>query len=219
MNIITFTMEPLTPIRPAPRERKRLQAPNPEVRQRLMDAAADILREGGYAALRIEDIAERAGLSVGTFYLYFDGKPALFVRLVQDYTERLRQRLIGAGGSSSADRMARSIDAYLDFVLENERAFVHYVRASGSMQTNQGPLAAWALNSHAADLQPGVEDAVRRKEIRRLNPALTSQAIVGLIQHVAVYWLEHKDDCTREELKGFLLEFIGFGILRRPRSG
>lgn len=212
-------MERLTPIRPAPRERKRLQAPNPEVRQRLMDAAADILREGGYNALRIEDIAERAGLSVGTFYLYFDGKPALFVTLVQEYTERLRQRLLTAGGKSSADAMSQSIDAYLDFVLENERAFVHFVRASGSMQTNMGPLSAWALNSHAADLQPGVEEAIRRNEIRPLDPALVSQAIIGLIQHMAVYWLEHKEQSSREELKAFLLQFIGFGVLRRVSGG
>lgn len=184
-----------------------------------MDAAADILREGGYNALRIEDIAERAGLSVGTFYLYFDGKPALFVTLVQEYTERLRQRLLTAGGKSSADAMSQSIDAYLDFVLENERAFVHFVRASGSMQTNMGPLSAWALNSHAADLQPGVEEAIRRNEIRPLDPALVSQAIIGLIQHMAVYWLEHKEQSSREELKAFLLQFIGFGVLRRVSGG
>ena len=29
---------------------------------------------------------------------------------------------------------AESLDAYLDFVEENEKAFVHFVRASGSMQ-------------------------------------------------------------------------------------
>lgn len=205
-------------VRPPRRQRKALQTPNPEVRQRLMDAAAELIREGGYNALRIEDIAERAGLSVGTFYLYFDGKPALFVTLVQDYTERLRERLMAAGGKTSADRMSQSIDAYLDFVLENERAFVHFVRASGSMETNMGPLSAWALNSHAADLQPGVEEAIHRKEIRRLNPALASQAIIALIQHMAVHWLEHQKECTRAELKLFLLEFIGFGVLRRPEG-
>ena len=42
-----------------------------------MDAAADLIKEEGWPAVRIDEIAERAGLSVGTFYLYFDGKPVI----------------------------------------------------------------------------------------------------------------------------------------------
>ena len=215
MNIIAFilTTEKLTHVRPPRRQRKGLQTPNPEVRQRLMDAAAELINEGGYNALRIEEIAARADLSVGTFYLYFDGKPDLFVNLVEDYTDRLRERLLSAGGGgSSTEQLTRSLDAYLDFVEENEKAFVHFVRASGSMQTNQGPLSTWALNSHAADVQPGLEEAIRRGEVRAINPVLASQAIIGLTQHLVVFWLEHKDVCSREGLKEFLLSFVGYGI-------
>lgn len=212
VNIIAFTMTKLSHVRPPKRQRKALQSPNPEVRQRLMDASASLINEGGYNALRIEDIAEQAGLSVGTFYLYFDGKPDLFVNLVQDYTQRLRERLTSAGGHGSEERLERALDAYFDFVEENEQAFLHFVRASGSMPTNMGPLSTWALNSHAADLQPGIEEAIEAGVLRPMNPALASQAIVGLIQHLVVYRLEHKDECSRGELKQFLLGFIGFGL-------
>lgn len=182
-----------------------------------MEAARELINDGGYGSLRIEDIAERAGLSVGTFYLYFDGKPDLFVRLVEDYTQRLRERLnaAAAGGTSPTESIARSFDAYLDFCLENERSFLHFVRASGSMETNQGALSTWTLDSHAADLQPGIEEAMRSGEARRLNPALVSQAMISLTQHLVVYWLEHRDVCTRDELKDFLLSFVGYGISRR----
>ena len=208
-------MERLSHVRPPKRERKRLQTPNPEVRQRLIEAAAELINTGGYSALRIEEITERAGLSVGTFYLYFDGKSDLFVNLVQDYTERLRERLLGSGGGIEAEGMERSLDAYLDFVLENEQSFVYFVRASGSMPTNQGPLSAWTLNSHAADLRPAIEDAIARGYARRVDAELASQAIIGLVQHMVVYWLEHREICSREGLKEFLLTFIGFGLRRR----
>lgn len=210
-------MERLTHVRAPKRQRKGLQTPNPEVRERLMEAAAQLINEGGYAALRIEDIGERAGLSVGTFYLYFDGKPDLFIKLVEDYTQRLRDRLNGAAaqGASPADSLVRSVDAYLDFVLENERSFLHFVRTSGSMQTNHGTLSTWALNSHASDLQPGIEDAINHGEVRRLNPVLVSQAIISLTQHLVVFWLEHRDSSSRDELREFLLSFVGYGIRRR----
>lgn len=213
-----MTTEKLAHVRPPRRQRKGLQTPNPEVRQRLMDAAVHLINEGGYNALRIEEIAARAGLSVGTFYLYFDGKSDLFVNLVQDYTDRLRDRLMSAGGDTPTEQLARSFDAYLDFVVENEKAFLHFVRASGSMQTNQGPLSTWAVNRHAADLQPGLEAAIRQGEVRPVNPVLASQSIVALTQHLAVFWLEHKDVTSREGLKEFLLAFVAVGI-RVHRTG
>lgn len=217
MNIIAFIMpaEKLAHVRPPRRQRKGLQTPNPEVRQRLMDAAVQLINEGGFNALRIEEIAARADLSVGTFYLYFDGKSDLFVNLVQDYTDRLRSRLTSVGDGTPAEQLAMSFDQYLDFVLENEKAFLHFVRASGSMQTNQGPLSTWALNSHATDLQPGIEEAIRLGEARPVNPVLASQAIISLTQHLVVFWLEHREVCSREGLKEFLLSFVGFGIRAR----
>src|SRR3989304_1964566 len=129
-------MERLAHVRPPRRQRKGLQTPNPDAPQRPLEAGLELINEGGYNALRIEDIASRAGLSVGTFYLYFEGKSDLFVNLVQDYTRRLRDRLRNAGARTPTSRLARSLDAYLDFVLENEQAFLHFVRTSGAMQTN-----------------------------------------------------------------------------------
>ena len=179
-----------------------------------MDAAADLIKEEGWPAVRIDEIAERAGLSVGTFYLYFDGKPELFVRLVEDYTTELRQRVDEAtvGTSSVAESLVRSFDAYVDFVLKNERTFLYFTRVAGTLDTNAGALSTWAFDRHATAALPGVEAAITSGEARRVSPILASQAIVGLTQHMVVYWLEHKDVCTREQLRDFVNGFIAFGL-------
>jgi AcrR family transcriptional regulator len=196
------------------RSRKKLQTPNPEVRQRLLDAAADLIREGGYAALRIEDIAERAALSVGTFYLYFESKPDVFMNLIIDYTERLRTRVREArqGDGPVAVRLSYGLDAYIDFVLETEPGFIPFARESGTMLTNAGPLSSWAFKAHAEDLEPFIREAMDRGEMRPADPVLVSQALVGLTQHLVLYWLEHKDQYTRAELKSFVDMFGAFGL-------
>jgi AcrR family transcriptional regulator len=51
------------------------------VRDRLLEAAEACLFEGGYEALTTRDILERAGLSAGTLYHYFDGKDDLIAAL------------------------------------------------------------------------------------------------------------------------------------------
>ena len=47
----------------------------------ILDAAARILVESGYAAASTNRIAERAGVSIGSLYEYFPGKEAVFGEL------------------------------------------------------------------------------------------------------------------------------------------
>lgn len=49
----------------------------------LLDAALAEFFEKGFAAARLEDIAQRAGVSKGTVYLYFDSKEEMFEALVR----------------------------------------------------------------------------------------------------------------------------------------
>ncbi len=49
----------------------------------LLDAALDLFVEKGFASTRVEAVAERAGVSKGTLFLYFPSKVALFRAVVQ----------------------------------------------------------------------------------------------------------------------------------------
>lgn len=50
--------------------------------QRILTAAADLFREVGYEGAKIEAIAERAGVSPGTIYNYYQNKGDLLVAIV-----------------------------------------------------------------------------------------------------------------------------------------
>ena len=60
---------------PAPRV---LSRKGRQTRSRLLAAAKEIFEEDGFLGARISDIAERAGLSHGSFYTYFDSKEEVF---------------------------------------------------------------------------------------------------------------------------------------------
>lgn len=57
-------------------------------RASLLAAAAYHLEQDGFVNLRVTDICERAGVSQGTFYVYFDNKTAISVALLGDFNER-----------------------------------------------------------------------------------------------------------------------------------
>lgn len=60
---------------------------------RLLAAAEAVLAEQGYAALRVDDVLEAAGLSTRAFYRHFRGKSELFVALFDREMTRAQQRL------------------------------------------------------------------------------------------------------------------------------
>ncbi len=49
----------------------------------ILDAALELFVERGYATTRLEDVAQRAGVSKGTVYLYFDSKEELFKAVIR----------------------------------------------------------------------------------------------------------------------------------------
>jgi AcrR family transcriptional regulator len=57
----------------------------PEERPRqILEAALNVFGEQGLAGARIDDIAERAGISKGTIYLYFPSKDDLYCGVIRD---------------------------------------------------------------------------------------------------------------------------------------
>jgi AcrR family transcriptional regulator len=65
---------------PIPRWRR-----TPEERPRqILEAALEVFGEQGLAGARIDDIAEQAGISKGTVYLYFPSKDDLFCGVIRD---------------------------------------------------------------------------------------------------------------------------------------
>ena len=79
----------------SPRKRPR-QARAVATVTAILDAAARILTEHGYAAASTNRIAERAGVSIGSLYEYFPGKEAIFAELrrreaAKAYREPIRE--------------------------------------------------------------------------------------------------------------------------------
>ena len=61
-----------------------------ETRERLLDAAAKVFRDKGYAGARLADIAERAGMHTPGVYYYFPSKEDLVEEVLRVGVARAR---------------------------------------------------------------------------------------------------------------------------------
>ncbi|MGZ4704160.1 MAG: TetR/AcrR family transcriptional regulator [Acidimicrobiales bacterium] len=70
-------------------------------RQRLVDAAEQIVRDQGAAALRLDSVGESVGLHRSSLYRYFDSKEDLLTEVVVQATLRVGVEVIDALGASA----------------------------------------------------------------------------------------------------------------------
>ena len=64
-----------------------------ERRAGILAAALDVFAENGFAAARLDDVAQKAGVAKGTLYLYFPDKEALFEALLQGLVSPVLERI------------------------------------------------------------------------------------------------------------------------------
>ncbi len=76
-------------------------------RQRVVDAATKLAAEGGYDAVQMRDVAQEAGVALGTIYRYFASKDHLLAACQVEFARGVQQRLAErpARGDTAADRV------------------------------------------------------------------------------------------------------------------
>lgn len=83
--------------------------------EEILDAALRLFGEKGFSATRMQDVANAAGISKGTLYLYFSNKEAIFYQVVQQrITPQLDQveSMVNASTGSQADLLRQMINGW-----------------------------------------------------------------------------------------------------------
>ncbi len=113
----------------APRWQRRRDARPAE----LLEAAVACFGESGYGATRVEEIALRAGVTVGTVYRYFPNKEALFGAVLEESRKRL------PSGWAVAERdparlLRETIDRWWGFLSDTPQAVLLRATLTGAAE-------------------------------------------------------------------------------------
>ena len=150
-------------------------------RQRLLQAAQELIEEGGYGAASVVAIAERAGVAAGTLYRHFPSKEQLFVELFRSVCSREERAM---------RRAAEQIDG------EGAVARLEEVLATFARRALRNPRLAWALiaepvdplvdaerlayrERYAALIGESLAAGIAEGEVPDQNVNLTAAALVG----------------------------------------
>jgi AcrR family transcriptional regulator len=128
--------------RSGPARRVPSQARSEQTIQVIFEATAQVLNELGEAALTTNRIAQRAGVSVGTLYQYFDSKESIVLGMLTRERGQVMSTLDELLGNARPDGPSADPRAIL-------RAFIRrYVEAFGTGAPGRRALVrfAWSLD-------------------------------------------------------------------------
>jgi AcrR family transcriptional regulator len=150
----------------------------------ILDAALELFVEKGFAATRLDDVAERAGLSKAAIYLYFDDKTALFQGVVrQAILSNLGtvEAMLGGHRGPVAGLLPRILEFMAGRIEETPLAAVAKLVISESRAFPE--IGRFYLEEVIGRGLPLLEGLIRRGiaqgEFRAVDPAMTVRSIVG----------------------------------------
>ena len=197
----------LVPLSRFARRRERTRAD-------LLDAAKRVLGSRGYHQTKISDIAAAADVGVGTFYLHYDGKEAVFLELVQETTQRLKATLDAAKDRSDdpAERARLSCAEIFRFAQDNRETF-RILFGEGIFNEAIGRAQAIFVADVAENLRAGVCSGV----FTPYPPAVIAQALIGMLTQVVSWWIT-QDVVSLDEVVETTNRFIMSGLSRETPS-
>jgi AcrR family transcriptional regulator len=168
-------------------------------RARLLESGRALFAERGLHGVTTHDIAHRAEVAAGTFYLHFSDKQTLFREIVDEKFEELLRRLERASAPLDDLRemsLAQS-DAMFRFAEENREM----IRMLFSADNDAAAVGSDILDRLANTIaQSRRERLAAGRAPAGLDPAVVGQAIVGMWARVLAWWSEDPSRVSREEL-------------------
>jgi AcrR family transcriptional regulator len=156
-------------------------------RRRLLEAAEQVFAELGYHDASIVKITEAAGVSQGTFYLYFGGKQEIFDVLVEDLNTRVRHTMsqASARGTTRLEAERLGFEAFFRFTTEHP-ALYRIIRQAEFVSPKM-------LRLHYDRLAEGYIAGLRRSseqgEIAIGDPVVTAWALMAVGEMVGMRWI------------------------------
>lgn len=160
-----------------------------ESKTKLLEAALQVIRAKGYAAMRIEDICETAGLTKGSFFHHFKSKEELALAAAEHWDTVTGELFTSAPYRFLADPLDRLL-AYVDFrkaLLQGELPqFTCLVGTMVQEVYDTHPAIRDAceksISDHAATLESDIAQAMRKYAIdadwTARSLALYTQAVI-----------------------------------------
>lgn len=193
-----------------------LDTKSARTRQRILDAAARVLGDKGYAATRLVDVADVAGLQAPAIYYYFDSRDDLIdevlwagVNTVHEHLEKTLSDL--PSDTDPLDRLLRAVEAHLWCELEVSDYTIASIRNLGQVPDELRSRSLDVERSYAHLWQDLFNEAKRAGALRPgADVNLSRLLLLGSLNWAAEWW--DPEQRSFDELVASAQDMVRFGL-------
>lgn len=181
-----------------------------KTREKLLRAAEFEFGERGFHSVAINDITRKAGVALGTFYVYFDSKEEIFRALVTYMSHRVRswlaERVADVPDRLTAER--KGLEAYIEFVREHKG--LSRIISEAEFVAKDAFVAHYRVFSEA--YRTNLERAGANQDIRDGDFEIWSWAIMGMAVFLGLRYAEWDDSTPPATIAETVRDLIENGI-------
>lgn len=182
-----------------------------DVRQRILETAADLFMGQGFDGVSIRQIAESCNLSKAGLYYYFKDKEDLFLAVLDENLSVFEELLTNLQTQSGSSRSI--ISSFIKAVFTELPLNVRSIFQKAQQDLSKvNPAARTSFNKRyeekfLAPLAEIIQTGIVSNQIRDLNPHIAVWALLGLMY--PFFNREFHEDASKEEVVR-LIESIFF---------
>ncbi|TDI95861.1 MAG: TetR/AcrR family transcriptional regulator [Deltaproteobacteria bacterium] len=182
----------------------------------ILDAARRVIADVGYADASMERIAQKAGVSKGTLYLYFENKETLLVRTFEDGLGELiaRARSATQRARGATAKLREIVRTGLEHSAESQTLF-HAIREHSPLGSNDTLLLRTALQrqveGYLGFVENLIERGIRARQLRRVDSRRAARFLMELIRGASIARLHDPMPPSLDEDVDTTLDFFLHG--------
>lgn len=191
-----------------PRTPEQFEQIRTESREKILTSALELFAERGFSTTSVRSLAERAGVSLGLLYNYFDGKLDLLRAILARGSEEVDETFAAAEAAPPSESLTVLVRAAFETVRQNRQFWKLSYQLR--MQADVGPEIA----ARGAAIRNRIEELLAQSGARdaRLRAALLFAAIDGVAQHYVLDPEHYPLDAVAEDLILLLAPSAGLPV-------
>lgn len=178
-------------------------------RDQLLEVALEVFSTRGFHTTSMDDIAEGAGVTKPVLYQHFRSKRALYLELLDDVGNQLRDAITKATIEAQGPRrqVEAGCRAYFQFVADHRNAFKLLFGGGARRDAEFADAVRRVEDAIAEAVAPFIEADIEPEHQRVL-----AHAIVGMAEGTSRYWVGNGLDLDPEVLARRVAELAWAGL-------
>ncbi len=185
------------------------------MKDRILNAAEVVFSEKGFHDTKVYQIADKAGVAVGTIYRFFGGKRQLYEEVIKVKLRKFQNEIFRAIEGKGPEQALRTyISTSIDVFTKDEKFFKLFMRDFGS----SFPADAEKLKmgryykDYIYRLSNVIKNGVEKGIFKPFNPYMIMFFISGGLANVQYMRLKENLDVSTDEIKKSIIKLITEGL-------